>query len=151
MRQALPVISEEAEPLKQRLQREHDGRQKPWLQMRSRLASGQAQSRLAVAQLLGVHRQTIGHGLARYAAGGLDTLLALYVPTGKPLSLPPAVLAAIEQALRQPAGFASYAALRRWVQQTHQLDVNYHTLYTIVRTKFKAKLKGPRPSHPKNP
>jgi hypothetical protein len=61
------------------------------------------------------------------------------------------VLAAIEQALRQPAGFASYAALRRWVKQTHQLDVNYHTLYTIVRTKFKAKLKGPRPSHPKNP
>jgi hypothetical protein len=31
MRQALPVISEEAESLKQRLQRAHDGRQKPRL------------------------------------------------------------------------------------------------------------------------
>jgi transposase len=115
------------------------------------LAIGQAQTRLDVAQLLGVHRHTIGHWLALYAAGGLDTLRALYVPAGKPLSLPPAVLAAIEQALRQPAGFAPYEALRQWVKQTHQLDVNYHTLYTIVRTKCKAKLKVPRPSHTKNP
>jgi transposase len=100
---------------------------------------------------LGVHRNTIGHWLASYEAGGLETLLAVYVPAGKPLSLPPDVLAAIEQALRQPAGFASYEALRQWVRQTQQLEVNYHTLYTIVRTRFKAKLKVPRPSHTKKP
>jgi transposase len=115
------------------------------------LASGQAQTRRGVAQLLGVHRNTIGHWLALYAARGLDALLDLYVPAGKPLSLPPDVLAALEQALRQPTGFASYKALRQWVKQVHHLDVNYHTLYTIVRTKLKAKLKVPRPSHTKNP
>jgi hypothetical protein len=60
-------------------------------------------------------------------------------------------LAALEQALQQPTGFASYDALRQWVQQTYHLDVNYHTLYTIVRTNLKAKLKVPRPSHTKNP
>jgi len=151
MRNALPVITEDAETLKQRLQREHDGRKKPRLQMLYLLASGQAQTRRDVAQLLGVHRNTIGHWLARYARGGLETLLALYVPPGKPLSLPPDVLAALEQALRQPAGIASYEALRRWVQQTYHLEVNYHTLYTIVRTKLKAKLKVPRPSHTKKP
>jgi transposase len=116
-----------------------------------RLASGQAQTRQAVAQLLGGHRNTIGHWLAIYEAGGLEALLALYVPAGKPLSRPPDVLAAIEQALRQPAGFASSDALRQWVQQTYQRDVNYHTLYTIVRTKFKTKLKVARPSHTKKP
>ena len=79
----------------------------------------------------------------------MDALLALYVPVGKPLSLPPDVLAGLEQALRQPAGFASYEALRQWVKQTYHLDVNYHTLYTIARTRFKAKLKVPRPSHTK--
>jgi transposase len=104
-----------------------------------------------VAQLLGVHRNTIGHWLARYEAGGLDALLDVYVPAGKPLSLPPDVLAALEEALRQPAGFASYEALRQWVKQVHHLDVNYHTLYTIVRTRFNAKLKVPRPSHTKKP
>jgi Homeodomain-like domain len=48
-----------------------------------------------VAQLLGVHRHTIGHWLAIYAAGGLNPLLALYVPAGKLLSLVPDVLAAM--------------------------------------------------------
>ena len=102
-----------------------------------------------MAQLVGVHRNTIGHWLALYKAGGLEALLALYVPAGKPLSLPPDVLVAIEQALRRPAGFASYEALRQWVQQTYHRDVNYHTLYTIVRAKFKPKLKVARPSHTK--
>lgn len=151
MHTPLPLITEPAATLKQRLPREHDGRKKPRLQMLHLLASGQAQSRREVAQLLGLHRNPLGHWLALYEAGGLEALLAVYVPAGKPLSLPPGVLAAIEQALRQPTGFASYEALRQWVQQTFHLEVNYHTLYTIVRTRFKAKLKVPRPSHTKKP
>jgi transposase len=151
MRRALPAITEDVATLKRRIQHEHDGRKQLRLQMLDVLASGQAQTRQDVARLLGVHRHTIGHWLALYEAGGLEALLALYVPAGKPLSLPPDVLAAIEQALRQPAGVASDEALRRWVQQTSHLEVNSHTLYTIVRTKFKAKLKVPRPSHTKKP
>jgi transposase len=151
MRKALPVITEDTELLKQRLQHEHDSRKKPRLQMLYLLASGQAHTRRNVAQLLGVHRNTIGHWLAIYEARGLAALLDVYVPAGKPVSLPPDVLAALEQALRQPAGFASYAALRQWVHQTHHLDITYHTLYTIVRTRFKTKLKVPRPSHTKKP
>ena len=151
MRKAPPVIAEDADILKQRLQNERDGRKKPLLQMLYLLASGQAQTRMEVAQLLGVHRNTIGHWLRRYEGGGLEALLQMYIPAGKPLSLPPAVLAALEQALRQPAGFASSEALRQWVQQTYHLEVNYHTLYTSVRTRFKAKLKVPRPSHTKKP
>jgi transposase len=151
MRNALPAITEDAATLKQRLQREHDGRKKSRLQMLYLLASGQAQTRREVAQLLGVHRNTIGPWLARYTTGGLETLLDLYVPPGKPSSHPPGILAALEQALRQPTGFASYEALRQWVRQIYHLDINYHTLYTIVRPKLKAKLKVPRPSHTKNP
>jgi transposase len=151
MRNALPVIIEDVETLKQCLQHEHHGRKKPRLQMLYLLASGQAQTRRDVAQLLGVHRNTIGHWLALYATGGLAALLDLYVPPGKPLSLPPDVLAGLEQALRHPAGFASYEAMRQWIKQRYQLDVKYHTLYTIVRTRFNAKLKVPRPSHTKKP
>jgi transposase len=151
MRHALPVITEDAETLKQHLRRAYDGRKRSRLQMLYLLASGQAHTRQEVAQLLGVHRHTIGHWLTIYESEGLDVLLALYVPAGKPLSLPPDVLAAIGQALQPPRGFASYEALRQWVEQTHHLEVNYHTLYTLVRTKFKAKLKVPRPSHTKKP
>jgi transposase len=111
------------ENLKQRLQRAHDGRKRPRLQMLYLLVSGQARTRQDVAQLLGVHRNTIGHWLAIYETGGLEALLEVYVPAGKPISLSPRVLASIAQALQEPAGFASYEALRQWVKQTHHAGV----------------------------
>jgi transposase len=151
MRQAMPPITEQAADLKQRLRREHDRHQQSRLQMLYLLASGQARERQEVARLLGVHRNTIGRWLALYAAGGLDALLAIYVPPGKPVSLAPQVLASLAQALHRPAGFASYEALRQWVRRTHGVEVNYKTLYTIVRTRFRAKLQVPRPSHTTKP
>jgi transposase len=151
MRHAIPPIREEVAALKERLQHEHDGHKKPRLHMLYLLATRQARDRREVARLLGVHRNTISRWLARYAVGGLDTLLATYIPPGKPVSLAPAVLASLEQALRRPEGFASYEALRQWVRQTHGVEVKYKTLYTLVRTRFKTKLKVARPSHTKKP
>jgi len=74
-------------------------------------------------------------------------LLATYVPRGRPVSLAPEVLASLEQALRRPAGFASYEARRQWVRRTPGVEVTDKTLYTLVRTRFRATLKVPRPSH----
>ena len=151
MRKAIPPITEHADDLKQRLRREHDSHKRLRLQMLYLLASGQAHERQEAAQLLGVHRNTVGRWLAMYAAGGLPALLAAYVPAGKHVSLAPDVLASLEQALRRPEGFASYEALRQWVARTHGVQVKYKTLYTLVRTRFRTKLKVPRPSHTKKP
>jgi transposase len=147
MRTAIPPLTEHADDLKHRLQREHDGHKRPRLQRLSLLASGPAHTRQDVAQLLGVHRNTIGRWLAIYAAGGLPALLATYVPAGKPVSLAPDVLASLEQALRRAEGFASYEALRQWLRHTHGVEGKDNTLYTLVRVRFKAKLKVARPSH----
>jgi transposase len=149
MRKAIPPIAESIAELKQRLQREHDGRKQPRLQMLYLLASGQAHTRQDVAHLLGVSRNTVGRWLALYETGGMAALLAIYKPTGKPPSLAPDILASIAEALRQPTGFGSYEELRQWVERTYQVNVKYKTLYTIVRNRFKAKLKIPRPSHSK--
>ncbi len=149
MYKIIPPITESADALRQRLQREHDGRKKPRLQMLYLLASGQATTRQDVAHLLGLSRNTVGRWLTRYEAGGLTALLNSSVPAGKQPCLPPAVLASVAHALQQPEGFASYEALRQWVVQTHGVHVTYKTRSTIVRTRFKAKLKVPRPSHTK--
>jgi hypothetical protein len=68
----LPIIHEDTDSLKQRVQHEHNGRRQPRLQMLYWLACGQAQTRLGVAQLRGVHR------VARVFAGILDRLIQEY-------------------------------------------------------------------------
>jgi transposase len=149
MRTPIPAITDHADDLKQRLQRERNGHRRPRLQMLYLLASGQAHTRQQLAHLLGVHRNTIGRWLALYAVGGLEVLLQTYVPAGKRVSLAPQVLASLEQVLRRAEGFASYEALRQWVRRTHGVEVKYKTLYTLVRTRFHTKLKVARPSHTK--
>ena len=149
MRTAIPRITERTDELTYRLQREHDSQKKLRLQRLYLLASGQAHTRQDVAHLLGVHRNTIGRWLAIDAAGGLDALLATYVPAGKPISLVPGVLASLEQALYRPDGFASSEALRQWGRQTHGVEVKDTTLSRIVRTRFRATRNVPRPRHTK--
>lgn len=147
MRTARPLLTEAAAPLKRRRQGAQDGRKQPRLQRLSLWASGPAPTRQEVAQLLGVHRQPLGHWRARDTAGGLAAWRALYVPAGTPLAPPPAVLAARAQARRRPAGVASDDARRQGGTQTHHLAGNSHTLYASVRTAVQAKLKVPRPRH----
>jgi class 3 adenylate cyclase len=84
----------------------------------------QAHMRQDLSHLLGVHRKTSSLWLAIDAAWGLTVLLATYIPGGKPVSLAPAVLARLEQALRLPGGFASYEALRQWVQRTPGVEAS---------------------------
>jgi transposase len=149
MRHPLPLMHEEEAARKQRLQHASDGHKKPRLQMLDLLATRQAQDRQEVARLLGVHRHPLRRWLALYAAGGLAALLATYVPAGKPVSLAPAVLASLEQALHRPEGFASDEALRQWVRRTHGVEVQDKTRYTLVRVRFNTKLKVARPRHTK--
>ena len=87
MRMAIPPMREPVDERNDGRQREQDGHRKSRLQMLYLLATGQARDRQEVAALLGVHRNTIGRWLARYAAGGLEALLATYIPrrqTGLP-------------------------------------------------------------------
>jgi hypothetical protein len=84
----------------------------------------QAPVRQDVSRLLGVQRNTISCWLAIDAAGGLTALLATYIPGGKPVSLAPAVLTSLEQALHRPAGLASDKALRPWVRRTHGVEAS---------------------------
>jgi hypothetical protein len=61
----------------------------------------------------------------------------------------PTALAALQEHLRDPRGFAGDAQLRPWLAAQHQVHLSYSGVYAVVRGKLRAKPKRPRPSHAK--
>jgi transposase len=149
MNKRIPVIHESTDELKQRLSQERHPGKRQRLHALYLLASGQARFRADLAALLAVDRNTIGRWLERYAQGGLDALLNLYIPPGKPPALQPDQLAQLQQALQPPQGFASYDAVRQWLQTTCGVALSYKATHKLVRYKLGATLKVARPTHEK--
>lgn len=151
MNQALPEIEESAETLKERLRQETRSRQKQRLLALYLLKSGQAKRRTQVGQLLGVSRRTVGEWLERYATEGLEGLLLIRTHTNRAYSLTPDQEAELKRKLSDPAGFASYGAIRKWINETTGLSLTYFTARRIARDRLGAKLKVARKSHTKKP
>jgi transposase len=149
MRHPLPPIAEAADELKARLTQERHPAKRARLHALYLLASQQAHTRQEVAALLGVDRNTVGRWLTAYTQGGLPTLLAVYVPAGKRKPLTPDQLQTLQQALAQPAGFASFGTIQQWIAATFGVQLSYNATRKLVRYKLGAKLKVPRPSHQK--
>ena len=64
-------------------------------------------------------------------------------------TVPAPVLAAIEERLDEPEGFSGYDHLQQWILEEFGLAVPYKSVYNLVRYHLGAKLKVPRPEHPK--
>jgi hypothetical protein len=84
-------------------------------------------------------------------AGGWAVWREVYRSPGQAISLPPEVRAALEPILRPPPWLASSEARRPWGNRSPHLEINDHTRSTMVRKRFKAKRKVPRPRHTTNP
>ena len=149
MNKTVPVIRESADELKHHLQQERDHRKRQRLHALYLLASGQADCRSHVANLLGRDRNTIGRWLRQYADGGLPALLDVYIPAGKRPALSPAQLAQLQQRLAQPEGFASYGEIQQWIATQLGVTMGYHAVHTLVHDKLKARPKVARPTHEK--
>lgn len=149
MNKSLPTITESPEALQQRLRAETEAKRRQRLQALYLLASGQATSRLAVAQLLAVHRHTVSAWLTQYEEGGLKALLTIHKAPGKMSTLTPSVLEKLRARLHQPQGFASYGQIQQYLTQEQNLALSYSAVHALVRYKLRAKPKAPRRSHPK--
>jgi hypothetical protein len=90
------------------LRAETNAKKRQRLQALYLLASGQAKSRLALAQLMAVHRHTIRAWLSLYEQGGLAAVLVIQKAPGKVSSVTPQVRAQLRVRLHDPRGFASY-------------------------------------------
>jgi transposase len=147
MYQPMPVITETADEVRALMKHEREPKALQRLQALYLVASGQAQSRAAVANLLGVHRTTVGSWFTLYMKGGRAGLLDLYVAPGKASTVPPEALAALRERLNQPDGFASYGEIQTWLAEQHGVQMQYAALHKLVCYKLKARPKVVRPRH----
>ena len=149
MNKALPTITESPTALQRRLRAESEAKTRQRLQALYLVASGQATTRLALAQLLAVHRHTIRAWRTLYETGGLEALLTIHKAPGKVSRLTLPMREQLQARLNEPQGFASYTEIRQYLADTHGLALSYSAVHAFVRYKLRAKPKAPRRSHPK--
>jgi transposase len=147
MDKPMPQIDESAEELRALMKQERNPKARQRLHALYVVASKQASSRSAVANLLGVNRDTIGAWFALYEAGGRERLLDLYVSPGKASRVPAPVLDALRTRLEDGDGFASYREIQTWLAEHHGITMQYASVHHLVAYQLKARPKVVRPRH----
>ncbi|QLE45344.1 helix-turn-helix domain-containing protein (plasmid) [Nostoc sp. C052] len=138
-------IAESEEELKKCLQTVSLGNQKEKLQMLWWLKSGQVNQQQEIGKRLARDTSTVTRWLQKYKSGGLSGLLEVKKAPGAKRKIDDAAIAALQQELKTEKGFASYGAIVEWLKQEHGQDIEYATVYALVRYRLGAKLKVPRP------
>ncbi len=149
MNKKVPEITESVETLKELLrqcQKKHETQRLTALYL---LKSGQAKNRIQVAERLGVTRISVGQWLHAYETGGLEKLLDRGYAPGRVPILTAAQQNRLRSELQQPEGFHSYVQIQAYIAETFGIQMNYKTVYAMVRDRWGAKLKVPRPRHVK--
>jgi transposase len=139
------TVSESLDQLEKTLQKTRTVSQKERVEMLVWLKQGVVSSRGELAVRCNRNPSTINRWLACYRQGGVSALLATRHAPGATRKIQGDALEKLKARLAQPAGFSSYGEIQQWLAQTCQLQVEYGTLYRVVRYELKAKLKVPRP------
>ena len=147
MNKKVPDITESVEALKSLLRTSTHRHETQRLSMLYLLRSGHAKNRKQVAELIGVHRISVGQWLATYETEGLEKLLERQYAPGRVSALNEAQQAALRAALEKPEGFQSYVEIQAYIADTFGVEMKYKAVYALVREKWGAKLKVPRKSH----
>ena len=147
----LPEIAESVEQLEELVRKEKDAQIQRRFQMLRLLKTGEAKSRSGAARQLDVHRHTVANWLSLYEEGGIEKIQEVEDPGPEPgqQSIPPEVMEDLKEHLSEPEGFGSYKEIQQWLAETCGVELCYSTVHGIVRYDLGAKLKTPRPSHPK--
>jgi len=146
MQKRIPKITESEEELHQRLKAERDVRKRQRVEMLYILRTGQVKTRQKVAELLGVHRHSVGSWLSAYERGGLQEVCTIHKAPGKTPRVSSSALEALKVRLEAPEGFSSYGQIQQYLSKEHGVDLSYSRVHTLVRYELKAKPKSPRPS-----
>ena len=139
------VVKESAEELKEKMNQQFQAKRKERLQALYLLKTGQCQTIIEVAAIVGRGRSTVHRWLHDYQQGGLAQLIAPGNKPGRKRKIPDWAVKQLEKRLEQPRGFQSYREIQQWLQSECGLNVKYHVVHELVRYRLKAKRKRPRP------
>ncbi|MEH1854944.1 MAG: helix-turn-helix domain-containing protein [Nostoc sp.] len=138
-------IAESEEELKKRLQTANLGNQKEKLIMLWWIKSEQLKEQQEIGRRLAKDTSTVTRWLQKYRSGGLSELLEIKKAPGAKRKMTDTAIAALKEELKTGKGFASYGAIVEWLKQEHGQEIEYGTVYSLVRYTLGAKLKVPRP------
>ncbi|MHC5717437.1 MAG: helix-turn-helix domain-containing protein [Nostoc sp.] len=138
-------IAESEEELKKRLQTANLGNQKEKLIMLWWIKSEQVKEQQDIGKRLAKDTSTVTRWLQKYRSGGLSELLEIKKAPGAKRKMTDTAIAALKEELKTGKGFASYDAIVKWLKQEYGLEIEYGTVYSLVRYTLGAKLKVPRP------
>jgi transposase len=141
MRNSLPLIEQSLGELQELLKAEREPQRYQRLHMLYLLKGGFAATRQQLAEILCVHRHSIGAWLESYKRGGLAEMLTIGTAPGKDGSLNEAHIARIRQRLQEPNGIASYSDLQRWISKELGITLSYAAVYYWAHIKLGVRLK----------
>ncbi len=109
------------------------------------LKTGQIKTVTDIAIALGVHRVSVQRWFKQYNEAGLESLLTVRKKTGRPKAISPLAETGLREKLGDPNhGFQSYGEIQNWILSEYGEDIDYKTVYGLVRYKCQAKLKPTR-------
>lgn len=149
MRRSIPRVKETSEELEAMMRKHKDLKLKPRLRKLRLLKGGKAKTRQQVADLLGVHRNTVGRWLESYELSAIEGLLSIKstAPKRGQRTIGHSAYEALKKRLEEPKGFSSYKEIQHWLYENWALSINYMTLHRVVRYRLGAKPKVARKSH----
>ena len=112
------------------------------------LKTSKFRTRQELANYLGIHIRTQERWLNKYKKNGLNNLLT-DIPKNKPSkTITPEIHDALEAKVNNSeAPFLGYWEAQQWIEETFNVQIQYHWLRKYLITHFKTKLKSPRKSH----
>ena len=87
---------------------------------------------------------TVTRWFHKCRTAGLSGLLEIKKAAGAKRKINDDAIAALIQELKTEKGFSSYGGIVEWLKKEHGLDIEYGTVYALVRYRLGAKLKVPR-------
>ncbi|MBO0348101.1 helix-turn-helix domain-containing protein [Phormidium pseudopriestleyi FRX01] len=139
-------IKEPADELKTRFKKETNAQKKERLHALYLLKSGKVTTLESLSRLLSRDTSTLYRWFQKYKHEGLDGLLKVYKPAGRPITIPPEALEKLKLRIQSNEGFNSYGEIQSWLKEACGVDVDYHVVYRAVRYKFQGKFKSNRRS-----